>query len=181
MSATASTVAAALKCRICRCGLDADEADDMDNQVCSSCLARPEGKRILAFPKPSAVKSARSAGSARDFTPADRALIKKVHGFMPAAQLLMVLNERLAADLGPDAAPYTIDQLHQEIEQSGSPTPNGGHDWPSLRKLLAIARRDGVLSRIDEQRIDDFAVVFSLSPAQVLRLKDVLLGQEDEA
>jgi hypothetical protein len=180
MSATASTIAATLKCRICRSKLDADEADDLVNQVCSSCLERPEGRRILAFPKPAAIASTKKGG-ARDFTPADRALIKKVHGFMPTAQLLMVLNERLAADLGPDAAPYTIDQLHQEIEQNGAPTPNGGHDWPSLRKLLVVARRNGVLSRIDEQRIDDFAVVFSLSPAQVLRLKDVLVGQEEEA
>ena len=181
MSAVPSAISTVSKCRVCRSKLDEDEADDLYNQVFNSCLGRPEGKRILAFPKPAAVKSAKNGGAARDFTPAERSLIKKVHGFMPAAQLLMVLNERLAADLGPDAEPYTIDQLHQEIEQIGAPTPNGGHDWPSLRKLLVIARRGGVLGRINEQRIDDFAVVFSLSPAQVLRLKDVLLGQEDEA
>lgn len=116
----------------------------------------------------------------RPFTAADRALIRRVHGYMPAAQLLEVLNERLHADLGPDEAPYTMEQLHAEIGELAGDAPEGGHDWASLRKLLAKARRDGVLDGITRQLIDDFAVVFSLSAAQVLRLQDVLLRAKED-
>ena len=166
------------KCRLCKSRLDPDENDDLQRQVCYSCSLQPEGRRILAFPK-TAASSKHDA--ARDFTPADKGLIAKLSGFMPTEQLLTVLNERLLADLGPDASPYTMQQIFEEIEKVGTPTPKDGHDWASLRKLLATARRNGVLDRIDEQRIDDFAVVFSLTPAQVLRLKDVLLSTEDDA
>lgn len=116
----------------------------------------------------------------RVFTPADKALIKKVHGYMPAQQLLEVLNDRLVADLGPDETQYTMEQLYAEIGEVDN-TPAGGHDWSSLRKLLAKAKRDGVFAAINRQVIDDFAVVFSLSSAQVLRLQDVLLRAKDEA
>lgn len=118
----------------------------------------------------------------RAFTPADKALIRKVHGYMPAQQLLEVLNERLAADLGPEETPYTMEQLYAEIGEVDT-VPDGGHDWSSLRKLLAKARRDGSLDAISRQVIDDFAIVFSLSTGQVLRLQDVLLHakEEDEA
>ena len=34
---------------------------------------------------------------------------------MPRLQLLGILNDRLRADIGPDAPPYTIEQLHAEI------------------------------------------------------------------
>ena len=117
----------------------------------------------------------------RPFSAAEKALIRKVHGYMPTQQLLELLNERLAADLGPDEPPHTMEQLYAEIgDAEGS--PEGGHDWSSLRKLLAKARRDRVLEQVTRQIIDDFAVVFSLSPAQVLRLQDVLLraGEEDK-
>jgi hypothetical protein len=57
--------------------------------------------------------------------------------------------------------------------------PAGGHDWSSLRKLVAKARRDGVLERVTRQVIDDFAVVFSLNARQVLNLHDVLLKAKD--
>lgn len=114
------------------------------------------------------------------FTPAERALIRKVHGYMPAQQLLAILNERLACDLGPDADPHTMEQLYAEIGEAGA-MPEGGHDWASLRKLMARARRDGVLASVGETMIDDFAVVFSLSPKQVVRLKDIVLRAREEA
>lgn len=110
----------------------------------------------------------------RPFTPAEKSLITKVHGFMPAQHLLEILNERLVADLGPDEVMHTMEQLYAEIGNQAV-VPDGGHDWSSLRKLLAKAKKDGVLEGVDRQVIDDFAVVFSLSPAQVLRLQDVLL------
>lgn len=113
----------------------------------------------------------------RAFTPAEKALIGKVHGYMPAQQLLEILNERLAVDLGPDETPHTMEQLYAEIGEAG--IPDGGHDWSSLRKLLAKARREGVLDAITRQVIDDFAVVFSLSSGQVLRLNDVVLRAKE--
>ncbi len=120
---------------------------------------------------------ARGSGEGpRQFSPADKALIRKVHGFMPAGQLLGVLNERLQAD-DPDAERFTIAQLHEEI---GEVTPAGdSQDWASLRKLVAKARRDGLLDKVTRQLIDDFAVVFSLSAGQVVRLQDVLLRSKE--
>lgn len=116
----------------------------------------------------------------RPFNAGEKALIRRVHGYMPAQQLLELLNERLAADLGPDEQQHTMEQLYAEIGEADADAPAGGHDWSSLRKLLAKARRDGVLERVTRQVIDDFAVVFSLSPAQVLRLQDVLLRAREE-
>lgn len=118
--------------------------------------------------------------TARPFTVADKGLIQKMHGFMPAQQLLDILNERLVCDLGQDAALYTMDQLHAEIGANAA-VPAGGHDWPSLRKLLSKAERDGVLDAINEQTIDDFAVVFSLNSKQVMVLKDIVLQAKEEA
>lgn len=120
------------------------------------------------------------SASARPFTTADKGLIRKVHGFMPAQQLLDILNERLVCDLGSDATLYTMEQLYAEVGDAMG-APAGGHDWPSLRKLLAKAQRDGVLDKIDEQTINDFAVVFSLNPKQVLALKDIVLQIKEEA
>ena len=107
-------------------------------------------------------------------------MIRKVHGYMPAQQLLEVLNERLICDAGPTAIKYTMEQLYAEIGEVDT-QPAGGHDWSSLRKLLAKARRDGVLDTVSRQVIDDFAVVFSLSSAQVMRLHDVLLRSGGES
>lgn len=117
--------------------------------------------------------------SARDFTPAEKALIRKVHGYMSSMQLLDILNERLACDLGPDAAPYTMDQLTVEIGDVIQTAPAGGHDWGGLRKLLSKAKREGLLDLISEQTINDFAVVFSLNAKQVLNLKDIVLQAKE--
>jgi len=114
----------------------------------------------------------------RAFTPAEKALIGKVHGYMPAQQLLEVLNERLLCDLGPDEVQHTMEQLYAELGASEA-LPAGGHDWSSLRKLVATAKRAGVLDAVTRQVIDDFAVVFSLSSGQVLRLHDVLLRAKE--
>lgn len=119
--------------------------------------------------------------AARSFTAAEKGLIRKVHGFMPPQQLLDILNERLVCDLGSTAVPYTMEQLFTEIGSSGAGTSATGHDWPSLRKLLAKAERDGVLATINEQVINDFAVVFSLNQKQVLVLKDIVLQAKEEA
>jgi hypothetical protein len=49
-----------------------------------------------------------------------------------------------------------------------------------MRKLLAHAKATDTLDLITEQVITDFAVVFLLSPNQVIRLQDVLLNREME-
>ena len=94
---------------------------------------------------------------------------------MPRMQLLGILNDRLRSDLGPDVQPYTIEQLHAEIAALPGSKPGGEHGWGGLRKLLAQAKRAGTLDRINDQVINDFAVVFSLSPKHLMRLKDILL------
>lgn len=118
---------------------------------------------------------------ARAFTVAEKALIQKLHGYMPAASLLAILNERLQADLGhePGAQAFTIEQLYAEIGGAQNAAPEGGHDWAGLRKLLARARRDGLLDTITETVIDDFAVVFGLNTRQVVQLKDIVLRAKE--
>ncbi|MHB8564154.1 MAG: hypothetical protein ACYDDA_09480 [Acidiferrobacteraceae bacterium] len=174
----------ATKCRLCACHLDADDDDDFVSGICSACKDRPETRRIgIRMRGLEAVKTfATHATSAREITPAERALIRKIHGYMPAEQLLAILNERLACDLGPDALPYTMEQLYAAIGDTADVVPAGGHDWASLRKLLAKARRTGALDGINEQVINDFAVVFSLSMKQAMSLRDILLlaNQEDD-
>lgn len=123
---------------------------------------------------------ARSKPGARDFTPAEKSLIRRVHGFMPAQDLLRILNERLVADLGPDTMRYTMGQLYAEIGDAASAVPDGGHDWASLRKLLARAKHAGVLGSITEQLIHDFAVVYSLNMKQYLTLKEIILKAREE-
>jgi len=126
--------------------------------------------------------SVRSNDKPREFTPGEKALIRRVHGFMPAGQLLRLLNERLVCDLGADANPHTTEQLYAEIGGVDAAVPNDGHDWASLRKLLAKARQDGVLEAITEPIIVAFAVVYSLNPRQLVALKDIILqAKEDDA
>lgn len=127
-----------------------------------------------------AVGQGTSAQKARDFTAADKALILRVHGYMNQFQLLGILNTRLTSDAGDNVVLYTIDQLRTEIASVSSAVPADGNDWGSLRKMLAKARRAGVLDTITEQVINDFAVVFSLNQKQVLTLKDIVLQREEE-
>ncbi|MCR6481024.1 hypothetical protein NU688_33040 [Variovorax sp. ZS18.2.2] len=118
----------------------------------------------------------------RGFNDADLALIRKIGAFMPAPKLLGVLNDRLVSDLGPDEEPYTLEQLNTTIKEvhGGSNPALLGRDWPSVRKLLAHARRAGVLEQINEQVINDFAVVFQLNAKQVVELKDIVLGAKED-
>lgn len=172
------------KCRLCGCRLNAGEGDDITNELCGACEDRPEAKRLSRVTRKKTTEGVGAApASARDITPAEKSLIRKLHGFMPAQQLLGILNERLYCDLGPDAAPYTIDQLYAEIGEGAVTAPAGGTlDWAGMRKLLSQAKKSGVLASINEQVINDFAVVYSLNAKQVLGLKDILLhDSEDES
>lgn len=165
------------KCRLCGCSLDADESDDFSLLLCGACAQRPEARRLGVRLRPSEGNPSSSAilRSAREFTLAEKSLIQKIHGYMPPQQLLGILNERLACDLGPDATPYTMEQLYAEIGGATAAAPAGGRDWANLRKLLANARRAGTLQAITEQTINDFALVFSLNQKQLLVLKDIVL------
>jgi len=176
-----------VKCRICTCRLDPEtEGDDLDNRVCASCLSRPEARRLgigmapVQPRRPHVVGAPVEAKPARSFTPAELSLISKVHAFMPAQQLLEILQERLRCDLGEDAEPYTMGQLQEVVRRFAPPAPAAGHDWASLRKIVAQARRTGVLARITAPLIDDFAVVYGLNARQVMTLKDVLLESQGE-
>jgi hypothetical protein len=100
-------------------------------------------------------------------------MINRLHGLVPLDQLLGLLNARLLADVGDKVAPYTHEQLHQALKQLA---PTKTENWADLRKLIASARREGILDAITPTLIDDFAVVYGLSHAQLLRLKDVVLN-----
>ncbi len=146
------------RCRVCDCRLTVAEVAK-DEGICEECKLHPDAYPLLP---------------ARAFTVADKALIKQVHRFMPAEQLLGVLNQRLVADLGAKAAPYSMDQLRTELRQQ--PPADGAGDWATLRRTLSRARRSGLLERLTPQLQADFAVVFSLTPAQELRLRDAIAG-----
>lgn len=158
---------AGLRCRCCGIGLDKDPEADRSMPACGTCKTRPEAQVAIRQ-------------GARAFTEADRSLIRKLHGLLPATQLLGILNERLRADLGPDAAPYSAEQLHLEVATLPGGKQAAEQGWAGLRKLLAQARRDGTLACVTEKLINDFAVVFSLSPRQLMRLKDILLQQPED-
>ena len=55
-----------------------------------------------------------------------------------------------------------------------------GGDWGGLRKLLGQARHSGLLASITLQMVDDFSIVFRLSPAQHMRLRDVVKNAQED-
>lgn len=195
-----SSKAEPAKCRICGCRLGAEEQDDFEARLCQSCQGRPEAKRLgIAVSAPIIPGHADRIipAPSRGFTAAEISLISKVHSKMPAQQLLDLLNERLACDLGPDAVQYTLEQLQRHIDvfvinggasrkEDGSREQGNGRlgatsrDWASLRKLLGEARRSGVLANVSEQVVIDFAVVYSLSPKQLIALRDIVLPASED-
>jgi len=160
-----------LKCLLCGCNIRNDPDADRVLGACGSCKSRPEARRL---------QTTLGSTGPRGFTEAEKSLIRKTHGYIPSQQLLGILNERLKNDLGPNATPYTADQLHAEIVKVAGPIASNGNGWAALRKLLAHARKTGTLALITDQIIADFAVVFLLTPNQVIRLKDVLLSREED-
>lgn len=165
--------------------------------VCLDCSSRPEVRRLDPAPaasrrssrcrlcscllEPGAVGVAHADPAPRAFTAPDKALIRKMAAHLPSRQLLELLNDRLVADLGPDAPRYTEAMLADEMRLLPSADAVKSGDWGGLRRVLATARRSGVLATITEQVIDDFAVIFSLSPAQALRLRDTVQSAQDPA
>lgn len=161
-------------CRLCGSKLFQDRGDDKAHGVCKECLGRPEARRFLSGTTTPAAKKPRGFG------PAEKALIGKLQAFMPAAQLLDILNARLLADLGAAAVPFTTAQLQDEVSAQVTTSATGG-EWASLRKLLAQARRSGLLTAMTPALIDDFAVVWKLSPAQHMHLRDVIRNAQEVA
>lgn len=169
MKLVPSTLASRARCRLCECRLGG-KGDDLAISLCVHCLDRPEAAAIRN-------NTARGQlGPPREFTVADKELIRRIHVHLPAAQLLSLLNERLRADHGDALSPYTLEQLNAYLRTLRA-TANT-QDWANLRKLVRDARAEGVAQSVTAQLIDDFAVVFSLTPAQVHRLRDVLLSDD---
>lgn len=193
-------------CRLCSHKLRREDGDDFELRLCASCKIEPAAQELLPLPAlfdaptaaPAASPAARSPfdnmvadvtgeglpvpALELSFNDADLTLIRRIGAFMPMHKLLEVLNERRACDLGTDKNPYSIEQLAAKVsELHGAKDPTAlGRDWPSLRKLLAQARRAGVLEQINEQVIDDFAVVFQLNAKQVVELKDIVLDAKED-
>jgi hypothetical protein len=157
-----------------------EEGDDLVVQVCSFCAATSDGRRLQKAPVTNGSTEFPAAKSEREFTAAEKSLIQRMHRFTSATELLGILNERLSFDQGRTAVPYSLEQLSREISRLTVPAPVNVRDWVGMRKLINQARRDGVLGQVNEQVINDFAVVFSLNTRQVLALKDVLLDQGEE-
>jgi hypothetical protein len=171
------------QCVLCGCRLTTNYL--IARGLCGSCADRPESKQLPRDPMGRPIARPRAVptpSAARAFTPADQSLIKSTHAFMPLAELLNILNLRREAD-APATAPYTMAQLTTELQTLALVTKAAGaeaDDWAQLRKLIAQARTTGVLQTISPTTIDDFAIVFQLSPAQVMTLKDVIAhAQED--
>jgi hypothetical protein len=163
--------------------------DDLEHGVCAECLERPEARKHLASPvgarsAPSPVHAvpitpaSKPVAVPRSFSQAERALIGKLHAHMPAEQLLDILNTRLVADAGARAVPFTTQQLQEEVARHLDAAVADG-DWGGLRKLIARARHAGLLQTITLQLVDDFSVVFRLSPAQHMRLRDVIKSAQE--
>ena len=156
------------RCRVCGCRIDGDPDADGTIPACGSCRSRPEAH------------GTHSPRAASAFTDADRSLIRKTAGLLPPTQLLAILNDRLRSDRGAETEPHGMEQLHAEIAALPGPKPAGEHGWAALRKLLTQARGRGTLDRVDKQVVNDFAVVFSLSPKHLMRLKDILLQPAED-
>jgi hypothetical protein len=159
------------RCQLCAIVLGFDPEDDLERRLCVTHKNDPRTRKLHA------VTGGRpGAARLREFTPADKSLIRSTHGYMPIADLLRVLNERLHADQGADVPAYTLEQLHRELQACATESAAG---WASLRQVLTQARRSGVLAQISGPVIDDFATVWQLSPAQVMNLRDVIRGAQE--
>src|SRR5690242_6238754 len=115
-----------------------DPRDGAQAYLCSDC--RSSSLWTGLTPRPPAPRA---------FTAADRSFIRKVNGFMPAQQLLDVLNERLQADVGHTAQLYARARRRRlgGAAQAAGPSARGRHARADLgaddrrlrRRLLADA------------------------------------------
>lgn len=176
-------VSASKICILCGCRLTTQYA--IDRGLCGSCSDRPEAKRLprdgngkVVPPATRPQTGAPAPKQPRAFTAADKSLIRAMHPYLPAAELVRILNDRLHADVGAAAPSYTLEQLQAELRELAAAAP--ASDWAGLRQLLAEARRSGVLATITPQTIDDFAICFQLTAAQKLHLHDVIRHAKED-
>lgn len=162
-----AVVAAAPRCRLCNVVLSAEENPNLEARLCGLCTSRPEARPFLA-----GARGPQRVRQPRPFTPVERSLIGRLHAHLPAAELLRILNERLAADT-PDGVAFTAAQLQAEVAPLLEAAAGAG-GWGSLRRVLHQARAEQVLERITPDTIADFAVMFQLTSAQRMRLIDVM-------
>jgi hypothetical protein len=146
-----------VRCQRCGLRLSEENDDDLEQALCE------------------AHKKPRSMPSPREFNDAELAMINRLHRFMPTTQLLHTLNERLAADAPGQGSRFTMNQLEQAIAKPKAKPHAMSGSWADTRKQLSAASRAGTLALVDEQLIDDFAIVYSLNARQVMMLKDIVL------
>jgi hypothetical protein len=116
------------------------------------------------------------------FTDADFALIRRIGAFMPVHKLLEILNERRACDLGTDKDPTASSSWWPLSPTCTGPRirPLLGATGPACASCSHRPAAPGVLEQINNQVIDDFAVVFQLNAKQVVELKDIVLGAKED-
>ena len=171
MAAPAQTPTTFLRCRLCQVLLKGG-GDDAERGFCKTHIDDPRAIAMLAKPSRQA-----TPGEPPPFTPAERSLIRHTGVHLPAADLLKILNDRLVADRGLSVVRHTLEQLHAEVAAATATAADTG--WGGLRRRLARARKDGVLEQLTPQVIDDFAVVFQLTAAQVTYLRDAVASAKD--
>lgn len=177
MPATASTPASFLRCQVCTSLLSPADKHRAAG-VCDDCLGRPEARKYLQPKAPAVATGPKPVGTPPPFTAAEASLIAATGGHLPAADLLKLLNDRLVADRGAGVVLHTLEQLRSHVESARSTSADGG--WGGQRRQLARARKAGVLPQITQQVIDDFAIVFQLSAAQVTHLREAIASAQGE-
>jgi hypothetical protein len=195
MAPQPSTIPVGERCALCECRLETPYW--IARGLCGSCSERPEAKRLprdangKALPpmRPHAVAARPPAGQTpapirsrppqpRAFTPADTSLIRAMRAYTAAGEILRILNERLQADVGAAVPPYTLEQLQVELDAIAD--SDDAKEWAGLRQVLADARRAGTLAAVTPQIVEDFAVVFALTPAQLLHVRDVIASARED-
>ena len=177
---TAQTATTWTRCRLCKARLKAEAGDDVGRGVCHDCSGRPEAQRLAVGTNGHGATAPDAPAGApprpRPFTDADRSLIRAMHGYLPIAELLRLLNERMVADVGAATVPYTHEDLHREVATLGVARQD---DWTELRQLLAQARVIGLLDRLTPDVLQSFSVVFQLSSGQLSHLRDIIAHAQE--
>lgn len=165
------------KCSMCGCRLNPALGDNTTLSRCRACAQRSH--HVVSKRPKEPDPSVRAAAGRTEFGAADKALIRSVHGYMSPERLLEVLNARRLAN-EEAATPFTAAQLQEEIRTLVYAGQSGPGNWAGMRKALASARTSGLLDTITPQVIEDFAVVFSLSPVQAAKLIDIVRAETEE-
>jgi hypothetical protein len=162
-----------LRCQLCTVLLNEKNGDNKQTGRCRDHLHTSAPTK-----KPAAPASTTGAAAPPPFSAAEVSLIATIGVHLPATELLKLLNDRRVADRGPGVALVTLEHLQRQVQTLRSTSADGG--WSAQRRFLAKARASGVLQLLTPQVIDDFAIVFRLSAAQVTHLRDVVASATEE-